>query len=63
MAAAFVTRGEIGIDHDKKKGSDMEDFPFAIAVSRPKSYSWKIYRAYISGLSFLEELGLFGYFW
>lgn len=57
------TRGGIDIGHDKEKGSDMEDFPFDIAAANPTTYSWKIYRAYISGLSFLDELGLFGYFW
>ena len=41
---------------------DMEDFPFDI-VSYKSSYSKQIFRAYIWGLSFLDEMGLCGNYW
>ena len=44
-----------------KERSDLEDFPLNIPAAK-SAYSRRIYRAYIFGLSFADELGLFGYF-
>lgn len=41
--------------------NDMTDFPFDVVVSKTR-YSRRVFRAYIWGLTFLDEMGLYGYY-
>lgn len=52
--------GKLTSEYDRS--SDMDDFPFDI-LAYESYYSTRIFRAYIWGLSFLDEMGLYGSYW
>lgn len=54
------TQGRLTSEYDRP--SDMDDFPFDIDAYK-SPYSARIFRAYIWGLGFLDDMGLYERFW